>query len=167
MTERLHFHFSLSRIGGRNGNPLQCSCLENPRDGGAWWAAVYGVTQSRTQLKWLSSSNSLYSSPEKHYCYWFSPIVCRESFSGSHLSLSTIIEPSLHRTGNQCEILPATKYVYSNYISRNGAESPKGSGDPVVQLWDILDPKMYVSSDLCVCVLSGSVVSDSFRPHEP
>ena len=51
MTEQLHFHFSLSCIGEGNGNPLQCSCLENPRDGGAWWAAVYGVTQSRTRLK--------------------------------------------------------------------------------------------------------------------
>ena len=57
-TERLHFHFSLSCIGGGNGNPLQNSCLENPRDGGAWWAAVYGVAQSRTWLKWLSSSSS-------------------------------------------------------------------------------------------------------------
>ena len=57
MTERLHFHFSLSCIGEGNGNPLQCSCLENPRDGGAWWAAVYGVAQSRTWLKWLSSSS--------------------------------------------------------------------------------------------------------------
>ena len=57
-TERLHFHFLLSCIGGGNGNPLQCSCLENPRDGGAWWAAVYGVAQSRTWLKWLSSSSS-------------------------------------------------------------------------------------------------------------
>ena len=57
-TEWLHFHFSLSCIGGGNGNPLQCSCLENPRDGGAWWAAVYGVTQSRTRLKRLSSSSS-------------------------------------------------------------------------------------------------------------
>ena len=47
-TERLHFHFSLSCIGEGNGNPLQCSCLKNPRDGGAWWAAIYGVTQSRT-----------------------------------------------------------------------------------------------------------------------
>ena len=56
-TERLHFHFSLSCIGEWHGNPLQCSCLENSRDGGAWWAAVYGVTQSRTQLKRLSSSN--------------------------------------------------------------------------------------------------------------
>ena len=54
-TERLHFHFSFSCIGEGNGNPLQCFCLENPRDGGAWWAAVYGVTQSRTRLKWHSS----------------------------------------------------------------------------------------------------------------
>ena len=58
MTERLHFHFSRSCIGEGNGNPLQCSCLENPRDGGAWWAAVSGVTQSRTRLKRLSSSSS-------------------------------------------------------------------------------------------------------------
>ena len=58
MTERLHFHFSLSRIGEGNGNPLQCSCLENPRDGGAWWAAVYGVAQGQTRLKRLSSSSS-------------------------------------------------------------------------------------------------------------
>jgi len=50
-----HFQFWLSCIGDGNGNPLQCSCLENPRDGGAWWAAVYGVTQSWTRLKWLSS----------------------------------------------------------------------------------------------------------------
>ena len=59
-TERLHFHFSLLCIGEGNGNPLQCSCLENPRDGGAWWAAIYGVTQGRTQLKRLSSSSSMY-----------------------------------------------------------------------------------------------------------
>ena len=58
MTERLHFHFSLSCIGEGNGDPLQCSCLENPRDGGAWWAAISGVAQSRTRLKWLSSSSS-------------------------------------------------------------------------------------------------------------
>ena len=51
MTEKLHFHFSLSCTGEGNSNPLQCSCLENPRDRGAWWAAVYGVAQSRIQLK--------------------------------------------------------------------------------------------------------------------
>ena len=56
-TEWLPFHFSLSCIGEGNGNPLQCSCLENPRDGGVWWAAVYGVAQSRTRLKWVSSSS--------------------------------------------------------------------------------------------------------------
>ena len=63
MTERLHFHFSLSCIGEGNGNPLQCSCLENPRDGGAWWAAIYGVAQSQTQLKQLSSSSSIFYGP--------------------------------------------------------------------------------------------------------
>ena len=57
-TERLHFHFSRSCTGEGNGNPGQCSCLENPRDSGAWWAAVYGVAQSRTLLKRLSSSSS-------------------------------------------------------------------------------------------------------------
>ena len=55
-TERLHFHFSLSCIGEGNGNPLQCSCLENSRDGGAWWAAVYGVAQSQTQLSDLAAA---------------------------------------------------------------------------------------------------------------
>ena len=57
-TKRLHFHFSLSHIGEGNGNPLQCSCLENPRDGGTWWAAVCGDAQSWTRLKRLSSSSS-------------------------------------------------------------------------------------------------------------
>ena len=58
MTKRLHFHFSLSCIGEGNGNPLQCSCLENPRDRRAWWTAVYGVAQSRTRLKRLSSRSA-------------------------------------------------------------------------------------------------------------
>ena len=57
-TERLPFHFSLSCTGEGHGNPLQCSCLENPRDRGAWWASVYGVAQSRTRLKRLSSRSS-------------------------------------------------------------------------------------------------------------
>ena len=57
-TERLLFHFSLSCVGEGNGNPLQCSCLESPRDGGAWWASVYGVAQSQTQLTRLSSGSS-------------------------------------------------------------------------------------------------------------
>ena len=57
-TEQLHFLFSLSCTGEGNGNPLQCSCLENPRDKGAWWAAVYGIAQSQTRLKGLSNSSS-------------------------------------------------------------------------------------------------------------
>ena len=57
-SDRLHFHFSLSCIGEGNGNPLQCSCLENPKDGGAWWADICEVAQSRTRLKWLSSSST-------------------------------------------------------------------------------------------------------------
>ena len=60
-TEWLCFHFSLSYIGEGNDNPLQCSCLGNPRDGGAWWAAVYGVSLSWTRLKWLRSSSSRYA----------------------------------------------------------------------------------------------------------
>ena len=72
MTEQLHFHFSLSCIGEGNGNPLQCSCLENPRDRGAWWAAVYGVAQSRTRLKRLGSSSSSSRKLRAH-------IPCREA----------------------------------------------------------------------------------------
>ena len=70
-TERLHFHFSLLCIGEGNGNPLQCSCLENPRDGEAWWATVYGVAQSRTRLKRLSSSSSI--------VLWYKPSVFKNS----------------------------------------------------------------------------------------
>ena len=75
-TEQLHFHFSLSCIGEGNGYPLQCSCLENPRDGGAWWSAIYGVTQSQTRLKWLSSSSSshrLYFSLRVSHVYLITP----------------------------------------------------------------------------------------------
>ena len=71
-TERLHFHFSLSCIGEGNGNPLQCSCLENPRDGGAWWAAVYGVAQIWTRLKRLSSS-SIFNFAEPHISTFWIP----------------------------------------------------------------------------------------------
>ena len=84
MTERLHFDFSLSCIGEGNGNPLQCSCLENPRDGGAWWAAVYGVAQSRTRLKRRSSSSSGYvadltdvsEKPRRNYIELWCPVYC-------------------------------------------------------------------------------------------
>ena len=67
-TGQLHFHFSC--IGEGDGNPLQCSCLENPRDGGTWWAAVYGVAQSRTRLKRVSSSLAPDSEPLNHSTAW-------------------------------------------------------------------------------------------------
>ena len=74
MSERLHFHFSLSCIGEGNSNPLQCFCLENPRDGGAWWAALYGVAKSRTRLKRLSSSSNIFNSE-------FLKLVCSQDLS--------------------------------------------------------------------------------------
>ena len=96
MTGRLHFHFSLSCIREGNGKPLQYSCLENPRDGRAWWAAVYGVAQSRTRLRRLSSSSSvlilLEPSPDLF------PIPSLLSVGGSK-ELFVII---LARTGKTC-----------------------------------------------------------------
>ena len=87
MTERLHFHFSLSYIGEGNGNPLQCSCLENPRDGRAWWVAIYGVAQSRTRLKRLSSSSSvqLLSRVRLFATPWITP-PCPSPTPGVHLN---------------------------------------------------------------------------------
>ena len=101
-TERLHFHFSLSCIGEGNGNPLQCSCLENPRDRGAWWAAVSGVAQSRTRLKRLSSSSSSRNS------YAFTQLFVENSYESKWLkvyayskiyvyfSLEEKLHPTLH-----------------------------------------------------------------------
>ena len=89
-TERLHFHFSLSCIGEGNGNPLQCSCLENPRDGGAWWAAVYGVSQSRTRLKRLSSSSS--SVFRKYFFeYIFHPLSLLQDSNYPNINSSVIV----------------------------------------------------------------------------
>ena len=79
-TFTFHFHFSLSCTGEGNGNPLQCSCLENPRDGGAWWAAVYGVAQSRTQLKRLS--NATWEAWKSSLWGKLGPQVCRAPACG-------------------------------------------------------------------------------------
>ena len=110
MTERLHFHFSLSCIGEGNGNPLQCSCLENPRDGGAWWSAVSGVAQSRTRLKRLSSSHSVVSdsvwphglqqarlpcpSPSPRACSYSCPLSqwCHPTISSSGVPFSSCLQ---------------------------------------------------------------------------
>ena len=99
-TERLHFHFSLSCIGGGNGNPLQYSCLDNPRNGGAWWAAIYGVAQSRTRLKWLSSSSSSnWGYIRKRY---YSEKIYTEVFtSKSTWSLQVTLKQLKEREGNR------------------------------------------------------------------
>ena len=97
-TERLHFHFSLSCIGEGNGNPLQCSCLENSRDGGAWWAAVYGVAQSRKRPKQLSSSSTIL-----YWCFSFWLIsLCIIGFCFIHLirTDSNVMNPTLVGTNN-------------------------------------------------------------------
>ena len=94
MTERLHFHFSLSCIGEGNCNPLQCSCLENSRDRGAWWAAISGVAQSWTRLKWLSSSSSsrdlscLWDMEEAGHCYSWFLSCCWETKQSTHATLN-------------------------------------------------------------------------------
>ena len=118
-TERLHFHFSLSSIGEGNGNPLQCSCLENPRDGGGWWAAVYGVTQSRTRLKRLSSSTM----PLCIISLGLELIICA-AFTGTHSFIFPLIHPTCVHVSMQPAILssihpcihPLNRDLPSTYI---------------------------------------------------
>ena len=113
MTERLHFHFSLSCIGEGNGNPLQCSCLENPRDGGAWWAAVDGVAQSRTRLKRLSSSSSIYYFNLITYSEYLCHHIC---FHAIFLILTCLFNTDEHICFFQCfvftDFVTVTFYVY-------------------------------------------------------
>ena len=87
-TEPLHFHFSLSCIEGGNGSPLQCSCLENPRDGRGWWAAVYGVAQSQTRLKRLSRSSMTFLSTDLGILIFLESLsryLCKLSFLSQYL----------------------------------------------------------------------------------
>ena len=100
-TERLHFHFSLSYIGEGNGNPLQCSCQENPRDGGAWWVAVSGFAQSWTWLKRLSSSSSSSSR-----------VLPRECTGHSKHPLPTTQEKTLHMDIMRW-LTPKSNWLYS------------------------------------------------------
>ena len=126
--ERLHFHFSLSCIGEGNGNPLQCSCLENPRDGGAWWAAVYGVPQSRTRLKWCSSSsNSHYS---ESYLWFLSTV-----YLDCPISHWTKSNPAL-------ETQPPSSASFTYLLSTIGTASKLAS--------------LHPASDFCICPYPAS-----------
>ena len=98
MTERLHFHFSLSHIRERNSNPLQCSCLENPRDRGAWWAAIYGIAQSRTRLKLLSSSIHTHTHTHTH-TYTHTHTLCSQFMLSSPIYSKSILLEGLSAPG--------------------------------------------------------------------
>ena len=118
--ERLPFHFSLSCIGEGNGNPLQCSCLENPRDGGAWWAAIYRVAQSRTQLKRLRSSSS------KYIC------VCAQSLS--HIRLFVTPWTVAHQTPL------STGFPRQEYRSELAFPTPGGLPDSGIKPESLASP---------------------------
>ena len=108
MTEWLHFHFSLSCIGEGKGNPFQGSCLENPKDGGAWWAAIYGVAQSWTRLKRLrsSSSSSLFMVNDKRSKYGLTKKSHGDKEFGSLIHDSVTHKPQKHQRWQ-------TSWVYS------------------------------------------------------
>ena len=112
-TERLPFHFSLSCIGEGNGNPLQCSCLENPREGGIWWASVYGVAQSQTRLKRLSSSSSN-REENLHVTKWKLHLVAQAWNSGD-LFLSVFFKPVPKPSANSLD--SARLYLTSGHVS--------------------------------------------------
>ena len=109
-TEWLHLHFSLSCIEEGNGNPLQCSCLENPRNSGAWWAAVYGVTQSQTRLKRLSgSSMSIESVMLSNHLIFCHPLLLLQSFPAPQsFLLSQLFAPGSQSIGTwaSASVLP-------------------------------------------------------------
>ena len=118
-TERLYFHFSLSCIGEGNGNPLQCFCLENPRDGGAWWAAVYGVAQSRTWLKWLSSRAWFHVSCFcfKFWIHGFIPMQYARTYFGSSFNYKYVIkEFSLSAQCHKIYLKQNCSYTLSDMI---------------------------------------------------
>ena len=114
MTERLHFDFSLSCIGGGNGNPLQCSCLENPRDGRAWQAAVYGVAQSQTWLKRFSSSSSPYF-PSVPHIFTFPQSAAQKTQSPF---LCLITSPKTHYSFVKMLYKPRSKHSFELLITK-------------------------------------------------
>ena len=130
-TERLHFHFSLSCIGEGNGNPLQCSCLENPRDGGAWWATISGVAQSRTRLKRLSSSSSSSSSSN--------PLLC-----GAAPYFVGCLAASLDSLNSSSTCPSPRQVAKTKNVSRYYQMSPKGQNCPQLR-----SPRLFSPCPLC------------------
>ena len=135
-TGQLHFHFSLSWIGEGNGNPFQCTCLENPRDGGAWWAVVNGVAQSRTLLKRLSSSSSSPPAPRPQTSWqcWL-PLI---SPVANQKYVYELIMPSLNITIKFITISFRSGSLEINLVSRYRGrihlqkEYPRAQGHPLM-----------------------------------
>ena len=158
MTERLHFHFSLLCIGEGNGNPLQCSCLENPRDGGAWWAAVYGVAQSWTQLKWLSSSSSSSSkrvlgSLSVNYCqncFEFMVSIDREWTCVKMVLLSI----TQHANRN-CDLLALVEIYYFWSLVLFNSVNLEGEGEILIQCLISLSQRVHMALLVLVFLVSG------------
>ena len=125
-TERLHFHFSLSSFGEGHGNLLQYSCLENPRDGGAWWAAIYGVAQSRTRLKRLSSSSSRKNSV---------PLIKQRATAEESYFLQLRDQPTTGKVARKRRYPEERPYVQGREHSSNGGEhlpNTPQEGRPVI-----------------------------------
>ena len=125
-TEQLHFHFSLSCIGEGNGNPLQCSCLENPRDGEAWSAAIYGVAQSRTRLKRLSSSSSREGKVSTNLATW-KPLVIRARASLVEYEQDAEAGGCEKECVPECSVVSDSFRPYGLYVAR---QAPLSLGFP-------------------------------------
>ena len=134
MTERLHFHFSLSWIGEGNGNPLQCSCLENPRDRGAWWSAVHGVAKSRTQLSDFTFTFHFHAL-EKEMATHSSVLAWRIPGTGEPGGLSSL---GSHRVGHDWSELAAA--AATNHNMRQGKHCKK------FEVWNQITLKVSLSS---------------------
>ena len=115
---QLHFNFSLPCIGEKNGNPLQCSCLENPRDNRAWWAAIYGVAQSQTRLKRLSSS-SIHIVQHKHSTV----ITTKTEELKNLLTVFWTYHFCLHSLWSESELLLCLRRIFSELEKNLGVYS--------------------------------------------
>ena len=145
-TERLHFHFSLLRIGEGNGNPLQYSCLENPRDGEAWWAAVYGVAQSQTRLKRLSSSSSIFMIWKWKWkslsCVWLCDLMgCTVHGILQAIILKWVAIPFSRRSSQPrdwTQVFHIAGRLFTSWVTREGQEYC--SGEPIPSPEDLPNP---------------------------
>ena len=154
-SERLPFHFSLSCIGEGNGNPLQCSFLENPRDGGAWWAAVYGVAQSRTRLKRLSSSSS--SKPYQQNADVGRCLAWKERWELEHLSVYSSRNTNLlkNKRGKKIFFLHGQRIWETSYtLSSHAALGIHTTGDSEVPIIKERSKKKLNVLTNHACVLS-------------